>query len=213
MVHWLQSLLIDYGYWVIGLVVFLNNLGLPVPGDTILLAAGFFSAKGNLILWAAWLCGTVGCFMGANGGYWIGLRFGHPLLLKMNWAKMSPERLDRIEHFFAKYGAKAVFLARFVALLHPVTGLLAGTGKTPWKPFLFYNLLGSAAYACVYVLGGYYFGERWGLVRVWIVDVLLYLLLMIGILIVAFLGLLLWRFLRDQYAEPMIKSFKKKGRK
>jgi membrane protein DedA with SNARE-associated domain len=209
LIHWLQSLLADYGYWVIGLVVFFNNLGLPVPGDTILLAAGFFSAKGNLSVWAAWFSGTIGCFMGANGGYWIGTRFGHPLLRKISWIKMTPEKINRIEKFFEKYGAKAVFFARFIALLHPVTGLLAGTGKTPLRPFLFYNLMGSAAYVCLYVLGGYYFGERWGLVRVWIGDAVLYLILILAILIAAFLGLLLWRFLRDQYLARVEKSSRK----
>ncbi len=209
MIHWLQSLLMHYGYWVIGLVVFLNNLGVPVPGDTIILAAGFFSAKGHLSLWAAWLSGTVGCFMGANAGYWIGLRYGHPLLRKIKWINMTPDKIARVERFFEKHGAKAVFFARFVALLHPVTGLLAGTGKTPWRPFLFYNALGSAAYVCLYIFGGYYFGERWGLVRVWMGDAVLYLILILAIFIAAFLGLLLWRFLRDQYLERIEKSSRK----
>ncbi len=205
----MQSLLAEYGYWVIGLVVFLNNLGVPVPGDTILLAAGFFSAKGNLSIWIAWCSGTLGCFMGANGGYWIGMRFGHPLLTKISWIKMTPEKINRIEKFFEKHGAKAVFFARFIALLHPVTGLLAGMGKTPLRPFLFYNLLGSAAYVCLYLFGGYYFGERWGLVRVWIGDAVLYLILILAILIAAFLGLLLWRFLRDQYIVRVEKRSRK----
>ena len=199
MIHWLQSLLAYYGYWVVFLVVFLNNLGVLIPGDTILLAAGFLVEKGQLSLWTILVSGTAGCFMGGNCGYWIGWRFGQPLLEKIKWLRLTPEKIKRIDNFFKKHGAKAVFFARFVALLHPVTGLLAGTGRTPLRPFLFYNLAGSASYVCVYVLLGYFFGERWGLVKIWMGDIALYILLMVVILTAAFLGLWLWRFMRNFY--------------
>jgi len=200
MLHWLQSLVADYGSWIVFTVLFLNNTGFPVPGDTILLAAGFFVEKGHLSLWAVFFSGIAGCFMGANCGYWIGLRFGHPLMEKMKWLKSNPEKIKRIEDFFKKHGPKAVFFARFVALLHPVIGLLAGTGRTPLKPFLVYNLAGSAAYVFIYVFAGYFFGSKWGLVKLWIGDGALYALLIAAILIAAYVGLWIWRFTRDFYA-------------
>jgi membrane protein DedA with SNARE-associated domain len=206
MVHWFQSLLTDYGYWFIFVGLFLNNIGIPIPGDTILLASGFFCEKRHLLLWITLVCGTLGCFMGANCGYWIGLRFGYPLLFKIRWLKLMPQKIERVENFFKKYGAKAVFFARFVALLHPVTGLLAGVGKTPLRPFLFYNLVGSAAYVCLYVFMGYFFGGRWGQVKIWMGDAALYILLMVSILIAAFVGLLLWRFMWSFYKASFKKS-------
>jgi membrane protein DedA with SNARE-associated domain len=175
--HWLQSLLTHNGYWVVFLVVFLNNLCFPVPGDSVLLGGGFLAEKGVLALWAVILVGTGGCFLGGNGGYWIGARFGRRFLKKNRWLQVTPERVAQMDRFFAKFGAKVVFFARFVALLHPVTGLLAGMGKTPFRPFLFYNLAGAFAYSTIYALVGYFFGQRWELFKSWIGPVALYSIL------------------------------------
>ena len=72
-----------------------------------------------------------------------------------------------MEHFFKRYGSKGVFFARFVSFFHPILGLLAGIGKTPIRPFLFYNLAGSVGYALLYTLLGEYFGKRWGFHKLW----------------------------------------------
>jgi membrane protein DedA with SNARE-associated domain len=172
--HWLQDLLAHQGYWVVFSVLFLNNLCLPVPGDSMLLGGGFLAQRGILSLWAVIAVGTGGCFLGGNGGYWIGLRFGRRFLKKATWLQVTPERIKKLERFFEKYGAKTVFFARFVALLHPVTGLLAGMGKTPFRPFLFYNLAGAFAYSTLYALVGYFFGQRWELFKSWMGPAALY---------------------------------------
>jgi undecaprenyl-diphosphatase len=172
-------------------VVFLNNLCFPVPGDTTLLGAGFLVGKGHLSLWAVIATGTAAAFLGGNGGYWLGSRFGPWLLKKIHWLQITPQRVQQVEGFFEKYGAKAVFFARFVALLHPVTGLLAGMWKTPLRPFLIYNLAGSAGYATVYTLVGYFFGQRWERFKSWAGPAALYVVLIaVAILI---LGLFLRR--------------------
>jgi membrane-associated protein len=95
-----------------------------------------------------------------------------------------------MEHFFTRYGAKGVFFARFVTLLHPVIGILAGLGKTPRGSFFFYNLIGSAGYVLLYLQVGAYFGPRWGFLRVWGVHTAFLVL----IAVVVLLGLsLFWR--------------------
>lgn len=198
LLEWLQSILAVHGYWVVGFVVFFNNLCLPIPGDTTLLGAGFLVGKGTLSLGPVITIGAGACFLGGNGGYWIGRRFGHRLLKKFRWLQITPERVEKIEHFFERYGAKAVFFARFVALLHPVTGLLAGMWKTPLKPFLFYNLIGALAYSTTYTLIGYFFGQRWELFKSSLGPVVLYVLLIAAALFL--LGLFLRRTIRTFFA-------------
>ena len=189
MFHWLQSLLAHNGYWVGFIVLFLNNIGFPVPGDTVLLAGGFLVGKGILSFWIVVVMGTAGCFLGGCGGYWLGIRFGRRFLKKITWFRVTPERLKRMDHFFEKFGPKVDFFARFVALLHPVTGLLAGMWKTPLRPFLFYNLAGSAAYALIYTLAGYFFGQKWQIFKSWLGPVAFYALLITAALL--FLALFL----------------------
>jgi membrane protein DedA with SNARE-associated domain len=190
MFHWLGALLAHQGYWVIFFVIFINNLGLPIPGDSMLLGGGFLAGKGILAGWAVVLTGMAACFLGGNGSYWIGLRYSRRFFLKeMGWFRVTPKRVKQAEYFFEKYGAKAVFFARFVSLLHPVTGLLAGMGKTPLRPFLFYNFAGAGAYALLYTLAGYFFGQRWEHFKSGIGPVALYGILVAVALLVLFLFL------------------------
>ncbi len=179
MLAWTQSLLIHYGYWIIFFGLFLNNLGVPGPGNTLLLGAGVMVGKGVLLLPWTLTAATAGVFLGTNCGYWLGRRYGEFLLEKIHWLRLTHERVRHLEHFFKRYGAKGVFFARFVALFHPIIGFLAGMGKTPKGSFLAYNLAGSAVYALLYTLAGDYFGRRWGLHALWTVHTILYMLVLV----------------------------------
>lgn len=168
MPEWIEYLLNNYGYLIVFLVVFLNNAGIPVPGDTFLLGAGFLVQSGMLYLGWTVASGTLACFLGGLLGYWVGRRGGRKFLLRNRFFRITPEKMDQVERFIKRKGAKAVFFARFVALLHPVTGILSGVGKLPFLPFLIWNLAGSVAYALVYTLLGYFFGESWDMLKVWL---------------------------------------------
>jgi membrane protein DedA with SNARE-associated domain len=168
MLHWFQTMLALYGYWVVFFVVFLNNLCFPIPGDSVLVGAGFLAEKGTLSLAGVIAAGTSACFLGGCGGYWIGSRFGRKFLKKNPWIPITPESEKRVEVFFHKFGPKFVLFARFIALLHPVTGLLTGMWRTPLRPFLAYNFAGALAYSTIYVLLGYFFGEKWEMFKSWI---------------------------------------------
>jgi membrane protein DedA with SNARE-associated domain len=176
---WLQTLLTHYGYWIIFFGLFLNNLGVPGPGNTLLLGAGLMVTKGVLSLPWTLTWATLGVFMGTNCGYWLGQRYGFHLLEKFSWLQLTHKRIRRLEHFFKRYGAKGVFFARFVTLFHPIIGLLAGIGKTPKGSFLAYNLAGSALYALLYTMAGDYFGKKFGLHAIWKVHTILYLLVLV----------------------------------
>jgi membrane protein DedA with SNARE-associated domain len=178
MLHWLHSLLPHiphYGYALVFIVVFLNNIGVPLPGETILLGAGFVLGKAAGSLWQPMAAGTAACFLGGICSFWLGLRLGHG---SFHWLHLTPERLKWPERLFKRHGAKTVFIARFIFLFPPVAvNLLAGMAKMPWRIFLFYNLTGSAAYTTCYILIGYFFGKKWKLLEAWLGPTTFYLIL------------------------------------
>jgi membrane-associated protein len=181
MLHWLHSLLPHiphYGYVLVFIVVFLNNLGFPLPGETILLGAGFMLGKTADSLWQPMVAGTVACFLGGICAFWLGRRLGHGRLEKIRWLHLTSERIKWPERIFKRHGAKTVFIARFIFLFPPVAvNLLAGMAKMPWRTFLFYNLTGSAAYTITYILIGYFFGKEWKQLVTWLGSTALYLIL------------------------------------
>ena len=183
LINWLQSLPAGYGYGAVFLALFVNNLGIPFPGTTVLLVAGLLAGKGFLSLWAIIAIGTTACFLGCNCGYWLGRRYGLPLLQKIHWLRLTHRRVMHLERFFKRYGPKGVFFARFVALLHPLIGLMAGVGKTPKGPFLYYNLAGSAAYSLIYAMAGDFFGSKWGFHQIWMAHITFYIIFLVIILI------------------------------
>ncbi|MGA2685200.1 MAG: DedA family protein [Verrucomicrobiota bacterium] len=189
MLHWLHSLLPHiphYGYVLVFIVAFLNNLGFPLPGETILLGAGFVLGKTADSLWQPVVAGTMACFLGGICAFWLGRRLGRGSLEKIHWLHLTPERMKWPEQFFKCHGAKTVFIARFIFLFPPVAvNLLAGMAKIQWRTFLFYNLTGSAAYTTGYILIGYFFGKQWKQLEAWLGPTALYLMLA-GMAIVAF---------------------------
>jgi membrane protein DedA with SNARE-associated domain len=181
MLHWLHSLLPHiphYGYVLVFIVVFLNNIGAPLPGETILLGAGFILGKAAGSLWEPMVAGTAASFLGGCCAFWLGRRLGLRGLGRIHWLHLTPKRLKWPERFFKRHGAKTVFIARFIALFPPVVAnLLAGMAKMPWRIYLFYNLTGSAAYTTSYILIGYFFGKKWKRLEAWLGPTVLYLIL------------------------------------
>lgn len=165
---WIANALEGYGLWILFGIVFLNNMGLPVPGDTFLLAAGVLAQDGVLPFQGVVGAAGAACFLGGTVGYLVGRHWGRKVLRRLPLRWITPERMKQAERFLDRYGGPAVFFARFVALVHPVTGLFAGVGRMRPVPFLFFNLLGSAAYALLYVSLGYFFGESWDWLKGWI---------------------------------------------
>ena len=168
------------------IVAFLNNLGFPLPGETILLGAGFVLGKTADSLWQPVVAGTAACFLGGICAFGLGRRLGHGSLENIRWLPLTPERLMWPEQFFKRHGAKTVFIARFIFVFPPVVvNLLAGMSKMRWRTFLFYNVTGSAAYATTYILIGYFLGKQWKLLEAWLGPTALYLILT-GLVILVF---------------------------
>ena len=158
-----------YGYLVVFLGVMLESTGVPLPGETILIAAGALVHKGVLDLGDALFFGILGAVIGDQIGYWAGRFGGRPFVLRWGrYALIMPVRLAHAEAFFARRGGRAVFLARFVAGLRVFGALVAGTSRMPWGKFTLYSLLGGIVWAAAAVSLGYFLWASISLVEHWI---------------------------------------------
>ncbi len=162
------SLIAKYGYLIVFFGVMVESAGVPIPGETILIASGILVQQGRLDLGDVILFGILGAVVGDQIGYWLGRKGGRPFVLRWGrYVKITPERLARAEGFFARHGGKAVFLARFVAGLRVFGALVAGLSHMHWRTFIFYNALGGAVWATAAILVGYLLGGSLNLVERW----------------------------------------------
>src|ERR671938_937644 len=163
------SLIEHYGYLVVLFGVMAESAGVPLPVETILLAAGVLVQRGHLDLGYAIAFGILGAVIGDQIGYWVGREGGRPFVLR--WGRyvwITPERLAGAAAFFDRHGGKAVFLARFFSGLRVFGALVAGISRMRWRTFIFYNALGGATWATAVVLVGYFLGSSLALVQRWV---------------------------------------------
>lgn len=156
----IEELAQQYGYWAVFLGIFLENIGLPLPGETVTLAGGFLAGSDQLNYWIVLGDAILGATLGGNVGYWVGRYGGWPFLLGIGRIfRVQEPQLLSLKNQFAENAAKAVFLGRFVALLRIFASPLAGIAQMPYLKFLFYNTAGAAAWATVMVTLSYFAGQ------------------------------------------------------
>jgi membrane protein DedA with SNARE-associated domain len=150
-----------YGHWVIFLVVMLESMGVPMPGETALVTAAVYAGSTQrLDIETVILAAAAGAIIGDNIGYSVGRRFGLPLLVRHgHYVHLTSKRLKLGQYLFLRYGGAIVFFGRFIAFLRTFAALLAGVNRYPWKGFLFFNAVGGIVWAVVFGVGGYYFGD------------------------------------------------------
>ena len=158
-----RSALVHYGYWAVAAGLLLENAGVPLPGETVLLLASLLaSTERDLQLGWIILVGTVTATAGSSLGYAIGYYGGRPLLQRYRAVfHMGDVEMAQGEKLFGRYGALTIFFARFVFGLRVVAGPLAGVLRMPWKRFAVFNLLGAVLWVTVISFVGYSFGSRW----------------------------------------------------
>jgi membrane protein DedA with SNARE-associated domain/membrane-associated phospholipid phosphatase len=183
---WLAQLLDHYGYAMVALGVFLENSGLPIPGETVLLAAAFLAQRGMLQLPLVMAIATAAAILGDNLGYFIGYRGGRALVERHGpKVGLTAARLAALDGFFARHGAKTVFFARFVTGLRVFCALFAGITRLPWQRFLFFNATGAVVWAVACGTLGYLFGHSWHLLERWVGRAGLFVA---GLVVAALLG-------------------------
>lgn len=159
----LQHFIVAYGYWAVAVMLLLENAGVPVPGESVLLVASFMAA-GEQRLNLTWLIlvGAVSATVGDNIGYWIGRKGGRPLLLRYAHVfRIPPRALAHGEALFRRYGAPTVLVARFIFGLRVFAGPLAGVLRMPWGRFLVCNFAGATLWTVVICVVGFLFGQHW----------------------------------------------------
>ena len=160
--HHLDQLLAHYGYGLIGLVVMLESMGAPLPGESLLIGTAIYCATTHkLDIWLVIPVAIAGAVMGDNLGYLIGRSLGFRALAR--WGRhvgLTEERLTLGRYLFRRHGGKVVFFGRFIAILRTFAALLAGANRMPWPGFLLWNALGGVCWAGGYTLAAYLLGSQ-----------------------------------------------------
>jgi|SRR5579862_1156161 len=160
----LRNAVVQYGYWAVAVALLLENAGVPVPGETILLLASFLAySEHNLQLRWIIVVGTIAATLGDNLGFALGFYGGRPLLVRyQSFFRIKNETVARGENLFARFGAVTIFFARFVFGMRIIAGPMAGVLRMPWRKFLVYNFLGAAMWVTAISSAGYLFGRHFG---------------------------------------------------
>ncbi|MFF2544708.1 DedA family protein [Kitasatospora sp. NPDC058063] len=147
---WIEGIPPTAVYAVVGLIIGLESLGIPLPGEIALVTASLMAVKGVVSPWGVAICAIAGAIIGDSIGYSIGRKGGKPLFEKLGRKfpkHFGPSHLATAERSFHKWGMWAVFFGRFIALLRIFAGPLAGALKMPYWKFLIANVLGGVVWA------------------------------------------------------------------
>jgi len=160
--HHLIELLHAYGNVVLGVVVGLESVGLPLPGETLLIAAAVIAATSHQMSIAlVILSAAVGAVVGQMTGYAIGWGIGFRLLRRYGrFIGLTDRRLAYGRALFRRHGVKVVFASRFIVLLRTLAALLAGANHMPWGRFMTANVVGSVVWSALYGGGAYLLGQE-----------------------------------------------------
>jgi membrane protein DedA with SNARE-associated domain len=156
----MESLVHDYGLFLLFLIVAMESAGVPLPGETALAAAGVLASRGNMNIVAVIAVAATGAIVGDNIGYWAGRLGGRKLLERWSLLERHASRvLPWSERFFERHGPKTIFLGRFIAVLRVTAAWLAGVSKMHWWLFFFWNAAGGICWAIAVGLVAYYAGQ------------------------------------------------------
>lgn len=195
----LQALARLYGYWVVFLGIAIENMGIPLPGETIVIVGGFLAGSGELNYWAVLISAIAGAVLGDNFGYWVGRFGGWQLVVKIgNVFHIQEQQLEQAKDRYRKNAFQAVFFGRFVTLLRIFAGPLAGITKMPYKQFLLCNFGGAALWATTIVSLASFLGKVVALEQIvnWIAQIGVVALLLV---IAFFLAPLIWKYRQQKF--------------
>jgi membrane protein DedA with SNARE-associated domain len=182
----LAPLLDHWGYLAVGFLLFVEDFGVPAPGETVLIAASVYAGAGRLNIVAVGLIGFAAAVLGDNLGYAIGRLGGRTLVLRFGrYVFLTEKRLEKAEAFFTRHGGKIVTVARFIEGLRQANGIIAGLTKMPWPRFVAFNALGAALWVGTWTSVGYLAGNHIGTIYTEVNRYALYLLAAVALLVAA----------------------------
>ena len=155
--HWLSTL----GYIAVALFVGIEGIGIPIPGETMLITAAVFAAEGHLSIAGVIAAAAVGAIIGNTIGFGVGWFGGYPLLRRFGkYVRLNEPQLKVGRYIFKRYGSKVVFFGRFVSILRTYLAFLAGANRMPWPRFLLAVTSGAIVWAAAYGLAAYALGSQ-----------------------------------------------------
>lgn len=200
----LTELFRTYGYLAVFIGVMLENAGIPLPGETVLLFAGFQAAQGDFAISLVIVLAAFGAVLGDNFGYWLGSIGGRPFVERYGrYVFVTAARVDVAERYFQRYGPVTVYFARFIAGLRVFGALVAGISHMHYRTFFTYNLLGAVSWATVMGLLGYFLGHSWRALIATVKRIDLALAVFLGVVVA---GILLRRWLEKRRAATLEKE-------
>jgi membrane protein DedA with SNARE-associated domain len=159
--HQLTQLLQSYTYPVLLLLVLLESLGVPLPGEIALVTAAAYAASGRISIYIVIILAALGAIVGGILGYWIGNKGGLPLVARYGrYIGVRESHIDRAHAFFERHGWKTILFGRFIALLRTWAAVVAGAARMPFPKYVTYNTIGSVAWAILFGVLGYAFGHN-----------------------------------------------------
>jgi membrane protein DedA with SNARE-associated domain len=195
---WIAGPFLAHGYLVTLAGIALENVGLPVPGEVLLLTAGILAASGDLSPWAVMAAGTAGAMAGDHLGYLLGRFGGHRLPALYCKATLgSADCTRRTADYFRRHAWLTIPLARFVAGVRIFAAPMAGATGMPYLRFVGFDLLGAGIWASIFTALGYFLGSQWGNAEAGYRRAFMIALLMLVIGTAGMLGVKLvrrWRF-------------------
>ena len=197
-----------YGYWAVFFGILLENLGLPIPGETVTIVGGFLAGSHQLeFQWV--LCdAALGAALGGTIGYWIGAKGGWALLTKLGkLLRFQETQLEDLRRKFGENAGKAVFFGRFIALFRVFASPLAGISGMPFWSFMVYNVTGAVTWATVMVSLSYFAGQVVPLEK--LIDFATQFAFVALLLVAVAIGLPLWLESRGKKEELAVPSVTK----
>ncbi|WP_019505665.1 DedA family protein [Pleurocapsa sp. PCC 7319] len=170
----LQEVARLYGYWAVFVGIALENTGIPLPGETIVIVGGFLAGSGELNYGLVLATAIAGAVLGDSFGYWIGRTGGWQLLVRIGRIfRIQEQQLEQAKDRYSENAVKAVFFGRFITILRIFAGPLAGITRMPYKQFLLCNFGGAAVWATTIVSLSYFLGKVVALEQIvsWVAQV------------------------------------------
>jgi membrane protein DedA with SNARE-associated domain len=184
----------NYGYLAVAGFVLLEDFGVPVPGETILILGAVYAGTGRLNIFLVGLIGFLAAVIGDNIGFAIGHFGGRRLVERYGrYILLTPERLDKATGFFERHGGKIVVAARFIEGLRQANGIIAGITGMHWAKFLGFNALGAALWVGLWTSIGYFSGSHIDTIYNAATRYSTYLAIAVAVLILAYIARRLWK--------------------
>ncbi|HEX3688293.1 MAG TPA: DedA family protein [Solirubrobacteraceae bacterium] len=200
--HSLEPTLDHYGYLAITGLVLVEDFGVPVPGETVLILGAVYAGTGRLNIVLVALLGFCGAVIGDNAGFAIGHFGGRPLAERYGrYVFLTPERLDKATGFFERHGGKVIVIARFVEGLRQANGIIAGMTGMPWQRFLIFNAIGAALWVAVWTTVGYASGSHIDAIYATATRYSAYIAAAVAVLVIAYVARRLIRRRRARSAD------------